>query len=176
MTSLLTLPVPLVYNILDDLQPKDIFLTAYNVCSRLNSIIDSYYSHQVKTYILRINRISSLFFLFVVALKRLYLHISVFIQKLEVGANKWGIFTSRIFHTTFHAQIWSKRNSSWQIRFHYHTTWKQNYQMRGNLLNILSWFQDALLDKFLLRFLSFELSLSKTTNLVIDNISNWCLQ
>ena len=48
MTSLLTLPVHLVYHILDDLQPTDIFLSAYNVCSRLNSIIDSYHPYQVK--------------------------------------------------------------------------------------------------------------------------------
>ena len=48
MASLLTLPVDLAYQILDDLQPKDIFLSAYNVCSRLNSIIDSYHPYQVK--------------------------------------------------------------------------------------------------------------------------------
>ena len=69
MTSLLTLPAHLLYQILDDLQPGELFLTAYNVCSRLNSIIDSYHPYQVKRRsvqslflqcILRINRTQSL--------------------------------------------------------------------------------------------------------------------
>lgn len=48
MASLLTLPVHLVYLILNDLQAKDIFLSAYNICGQLNSIIDSHHSYQVK--------------------------------------------------------------------------------------------------------------------------------
>ena len=46
--SLFTVPIHFVYRILDDLRRKDVFLSAYNVCSRLNSIIDSYHPYQVK--------------------------------------------------------------------------------------------------------------------------------
>ena len=47
MESLLTLPVHVIYLILDNLDPKDILLSAFNVCSRLNSIINSYQPYQV---------------------------------------------------------------------------------------------------------------------------------
>ena len=48
MASLLTLHVHLVYHILDNLEPVDIFISAYNVCSRLNATIESYRPYQVK--------------------------------------------------------------------------------------------------------------------------------
>ena len=48
MASLPTLPVHLVYCILDNLQPVDILMSVCNVCTRLNSIIDSYRPYQVK--------------------------------------------------------------------------------------------------------------------------------
>ncbi len=40
VSSLLTLPVELVYRILDDLDVKTIFLSLINVCTRFNTIID----------------------------------------------------------------------------------------------------------------------------------------
>jgi len=45
--SLSTLPIELVYRILDNLNLFDIVVSAYNVCTRLNSIIDSYHPYQV---------------------------------------------------------------------------------------------------------------------------------
>ena len=48
MASLPTLPVHLVYCILDNLRPVDIIMSVCNVCTRLNSIIDSYRPYQVK--------------------------------------------------------------------------------------------------------------------------------
>ncbi len=46
--SLHTLPVDLVYRILDNLREKAIFLSMRNVCKRLNTIIDTYHRYQVK--------------------------------------------------------------------------------------------------------------------------------
>ncbi len=43
-----TLPIELVYQILDQLDDRNIFLSCYNVCIRLNAIIDSYHRYQVK--------------------------------------------------------------------------------------------------------------------------------
>ncbi len=43
-----TLPIELVYLILDELDDRNIFLSCYNVCTRLNAIIDSYHRYQVK--------------------------------------------------------------------------------------------------------------------------------
>jgi hypothetical protein len=48
MTSLLTLPVELVYQILDNIDELTILCSARNVCTRLNLIIDSYHRYQVK--------------------------------------------------------------------------------------------------------------------------------
>ncbi len=45
--SLHTLPVELVYRILDNLNEKTIFLSLRNVCTRLNTIIDTYNPYQV---------------------------------------------------------------------------------------------------------------------------------
>ena len=46
--SLSTLPIGLVYRILSHLKQYDIFISATNVCVRLNSIIDTYQPYQVK--------------------------------------------------------------------------------------------------------------------------------
>ena len=46
--SLVTLPVELVYRILDHLDNFSILVSARNICTRLNTIIDSYYPYQVK--------------------------------------------------------------------------------------------------------------------------------
>ncbi|CAF4224913.1 unnamed protein product [Rotaria sp. Silwood2] len=46
--SLHTLPIELVYRILDNLIPLDILLSVYNVCTRLDFIIDTY--HRYKTF------------------------------------------------------------------------------------------------------------------------------
>lgn len=46
--SLHTLPVEMVYRILDHLSEKTIILSVYNVCQRLNTIVDSYHRYQVK--------------------------------------------------------------------------------------------------------------------------------
>ena len=45
--SLLTLPVELVYRILDNLHEKAILLSVRNVCTRLNLITDTYHRYQV---------------------------------------------------------------------------------------------------------------------------------
>jgi len=45
--SLLTLPVELVYRILDHLDVLNILFSMQNICTRLNRIIDSYHRYQV---------------------------------------------------------------------------------------------------------------------------------
>jgi hypothetical protein len=45
--SLHTLPVELVYRILDSLDNQTIILSCRNVCARLNDIIDTYHRYQV---------------------------------------------------------------------------------------------------------------------------------
>ena len=45
--SLHTLPVELVYRILDNLDDKSMFLSSYNVCTRINTIIHTYHRYQV---------------------------------------------------------------------------------------------------------------------------------
>jgi len=45
--SLHTLPVELVYRILDHLDNESIFLSCTNICRRLNDIIDTYHRYQV---------------------------------------------------------------------------------------------------------------------------------
>ncbi len=45
--SLHTLPVELVYRILDNLNNKTIFLSLSSVCTRLNTIINTYHPYQV---------------------------------------------------------------------------------------------------------------------------------
>ena len=47
-SSLSTLPIELAYRILDHLQPYNILVSAYSVCTRWNSIIDTYQPYQVK--------------------------------------------------------------------------------------------------------------------------------
>ena len=45
--TLLTLPIELVYRILDNLEQVTILLSLRNVCVRLNTITDTYYRYQV---------------------------------------------------------------------------------------------------------------------------------
>ena len=45
--SLSTLPIELVYRVLNHLRPYQILLSAYNVCMKLNSIIDTNHPYQV---------------------------------------------------------------------------------------------------------------------------------
>jgi hypothetical protein len=45
--TLATLPVEMVYRILDHVNGKTIFLSLRNVCQRLNDIIDTYQRYQV---------------------------------------------------------------------------------------------------------------------------------
>jgi hypothetical protein len=52
-SSLLTLPVELVYRILDNLDNKTIFLSFINVCTRLNTIINTYHRYQVNYHYLQ---------------------------------------------------------------------------------------------------------------------------
>lgn len=47
IASLTTLPIELIYRILDRLTPKHIILSVRNVCKRLNSITDVYHPYQV---------------------------------------------------------------------------------------------------------------------------------
>jgi hypothetical protein len=46
-SSLLTLPVELIYRILDNLSQLNIFLPVRNVCTRFNTITDIYHRYQV---------------------------------------------------------------------------------------------------------------------------------
>ena len=46
--SLVTLPVELVYRILDNLDQIQILLALRNVCTRLNAITDTYHRYKVK--------------------------------------------------------------------------------------------------------------------------------
>jgi hypothetical protein len=46
--SFLTLPVELVYRILDNLDQLTILLSVCDVCTRLNAIIETYHRYQVK--------------------------------------------------------------------------------------------------------------------------------
>ena len=50
MVSLLTLPVELVYRILDNLDDIDVLILIYNVCSRLRLITHSYRRYQVTRF------------------------------------------------------------------------------------------------------------------------------
>ena len=50
--SLVTLPVELVYRILDHLKPFDILVSARNVCTRLNKITETYHPYQVNFTVL----------------------------------------------------------------------------------------------------------------------------
>jgi hypothetical protein len=46
-SSLITLPVELVYRILDHVSDKTMFLSLSNVCKRLNTIMNTYHRYQV---------------------------------------------------------------------------------------------------------------------------------
>ncbi len=59
--TLPTLPVQMVYRILDHLNDKALFLSLRNVCQRLNDIIDSYHRYQVNfSFIFQISFLSFL--------------------------------------------------------------------------------------------------------------------
>ena len=65
IASLVTLPVELIYRILDHLAPKDIFLSVRNVCERLNSITDVYHPYQVNltcNFLLHFHQFRSIIF------------------------------------------------------------------------------------------------------------------
>ena len=47
--SLHTLPVDIVYRILDDVNDLTLFTSCQNVCKKLNSIIDTYHRYQVRS-------------------------------------------------------------------------------------------------------------------------------
>jgi hypothetical protein len=49
--SLLTLPVEIVYRILDNLNELDILLSVRDVCTRLNAITDTYHRYQVNFHL-----------------------------------------------------------------------------------------------------------------------------
>ena len=57
-STLLTLPIELVYRILANLEPVTIMMSAYNVCVRLNTIIDLYQPYQVESPSLFLQRCS----------------------------------------------------------------------------------------------------------------------
>jgi hypothetical protein len=46
--TLVTLPVEIVYRILDHMDQLTILLSIRNVCTRLNAITDTYHRYQVK--------------------------------------------------------------------------------------------------------------------------------
>lgn len=46
--SLYTLPIDMIYRILDQLDEETIILSIFNVCQRLNAIIDTYHRYQLR--------------------------------------------------------------------------------------------------------------------------------
>ena len=59
--TLSTLPVELVYRILDHLNEKTIFWSLRNVCQRLNDITDTYHRYQVNfSFIFQVSLLSFL--------------------------------------------------------------------------------------------------------------------
>lgn len=50
--SLHTLPIDMIYRILDHLDGKTLFLSIRNVCQYINAVIDSYYPYQVEFHFL----------------------------------------------------------------------------------------------------------------------------
>lgn len=46
-----TLPVEIVYRILDNLDEKTLFISCRGVCKKLNDIMDTYEPYQVKSFI-----------------------------------------------------------------------------------------------------------------------------
>ncbi len=61
--SLHTLPVELVYRILENLDQLTIFFSCGGVCVRLNSIIASYHPYSVIIYSLQCNRYNTILFI-----------------------------------------------------------------------------------------------------------------
>jgi len=58
-----TLPIQLIYQILDNLEENDIFMSFYGVCQRLNDIIDTYKPYQVTFHFIFLTALlSTLFF------------------------------------------------------------------------------------------------------------------
>jgi len=57
--SLHTIPIETAYRIFDQLNDKALFLSAQNVCQRLNAIVKSYYRFHVKNFIFYIVRSSA---------------------------------------------------------------------------------------------------------------------
>ena len=48
--SLLDLTIELVYRVLDHLATPDILISVWNVCSKLNAIVDTYQPYQVNQF------------------------------------------------------------------------------------------------------------------------------
>ena len=69
MASFGTLPVYIVYMILDNLWPEDILMSIYNVCHRLNSIIESYHPYQVISHCFLQYTISLLFHVSIISIE-----------------------------------------------------------------------------------------------------------
>jgi len=55
--SLHTLPIDIIYCILDNLNELQMIVSVRDVCSRLNSVVDSYQRYRVRIY----NRVFCLF-------------------------------------------------------------------------------------------------------------------
>ena len=114
MASLPTLPVHLVYCILDNLRPVDILMSVCNVCTRLNSIIDSYRPYQVNKnsllqctislssmYLSQQQEIVIVLFLFAFILEIVNLDRWVIIKQRRSRATKRGIFTRFVFSALY---------------------------------------------------------------------------
>jgi hypothetical protein len=62
--ALYTIPVELVYRILDNLDTLTIVLSCRNVCTRLNAITDSYCRYKVKSFDEEIEAIDAQLFIY----------------------------------------------------------------------------------------------------------------
>ena len=60
-SSLVELPVELVYHILDYLDEKTMFLSVRNVCIKLNAITDKYHRYQVNVTLVMKSTFMTLF-------------------------------------------------------------------------------------------------------------------
>lgn len=60
ISTFITLPVEIIYRILDHLDNLTIFWSMQNVCTRINAILDTYYSYQVNFSFISIPKVIKL--------------------------------------------------------------------------------------------------------------------
>ena len=103
--SLYTLPVEIVYRILDHLDNKSLFLSFRNVCTRLNNIIGTYHPYRViLTFIFKSHfhlRLNAFFFFSVVQVRSF----SLVLHEFGYWRCTGGIISRTNSSTTCHNEI-----------------------------------------------------------------------